>query len=178
MREIGFKANRRLLDVQQLSHDCSIGEDAFRRVNEPVQVNGQRASALRFADPMVLALFGALLVFRLLPRGFSNRELRNHWAPLLGKTPQSITPGQMTYHLRRLRLHRLIERVPKSHRYRVTDQGWRTILFCTRCYNRCLRPGLAQVIPEEALSDTALRRRFDQLDEAIEQNLADQRLAA
>jgi hypothetical protein len=178
LREIGFKANRRLLDVQQLSHDCSIGEDAFRRVNEPVQVNGQRASALRFADPMVLALFSALLVFRLLPRGFSNRELRNHWAPLLGKTPQSITPGQMTYHLRRLRLHRLIERVPKSHRYRVTDQGWRTLLFCTRCYNRCLRPGLAQVIPEEALSDTALRRRFDQLDEAIEHNLADQRLAA
>jgi hypothetical protein len=87
LREIGFKANRRLLDVQQLSHDCSIGEDAFRRVNEPVQVNGQRASALRFADPMVLALFGALLVFRLLPRGFSNRELRNHWAPLWGKRP-------------------------------------------------------------------------------------------
>ena len=60
--------------------------------------------------PAVLALFSALLVFRLLPRGFSNRELRDHWAPLLGKTPQSITPGQMTYHLRRLRLHGLIER--------------------------------------------------------------------
>jgi hypothetical protein len=178
LREIGFKANRRLLDVQQISHDCTIGEDAFRRVNEPIEVAGQRASALRFADPMVLALFSALLVFRLLPRGFSNRELRNHWAPLLGKTPQSITPGQMTYHLRRLRLHGLIERVPKSHRYRVTDQGWRTILFCTRCYNRCLRPGLAEIIPEQASSDSVLRRRFDQLDEAIKQNLADQRLAA
>jgi hypothetical protein len=35
----------------------------------------------------------------------------------------------MTYHLRRLRLHGLIERLPKSHRYRVTDQGWRTILL-------------------------------------------------
>lgn len=178
LREIGFKANRRLLDVQRLSHDCSIGEDAFRRVNEPVEVAGQRASALRFAEPLVQALFSALLVFRLLPRGFSNRELRNHWAPLLGKTPQSITPGQMTYHLRRLRLHGLIERVPKSHRYRVTDQGWRTILFCTRCYNRCLRPGLAEIIPDEALSDSALRHRFDQLDKAIEQSLADHRLAA
>jgi hypothetical protein len=177
LREIGFKANRRLLDVQQLSHDCSIGEDAFRRINEPVQVAGQRASALRFADPMVLALFSALLVFRLLPRGFSNRELRNHWAPLLGKTPQSITPGQMTYHLRRLRLHGLIERMPQSHRYRVTDQGWRTILFCTRCYNRCLRPGLAEIVSEEASSDTGLRRCFDRLDEAIEQHLADHRLA-
>ena len=132
---------------------------------------------MRFADPAVQALFSALLVFRLLPRGFSNRELRNHWAPLLGKTPQSITPGQMTYHLRRLRLHGLIERIPKSHRYRVTDSGWRTILFCTRCYNRCLRPGLSEVVPEVG-DNTTLRRRFDQLDDAIKQHLADNHLVA
>jgi hypothetical protein len=178
LRKIGFQANRRLLDVQRLSHDCWIGEDAFRQVNEPAVVEGQRASALRFADPLVQALFSALLLFRLLPRGFSNRELRDHWAPLIGKASQSITPGQMTYHLRRLRLHGLIERVPKSHRYRVTDQGWRTILFCTRCHNRLLRPGLAQLLPEEAAPGTILRRRFDQLDEAIERWLQEQNFAA
>ena len=176
LRKIGFQANRRLLDVQRLSHDCRIGEDAFRQVNEPAVVEGQRASALRFADPLVQALFSALLLFRLLPRGFSNRELRDHWAPLIGKASQSITPGQMTYHLRRLRLHALIERIPKSHRYRVTDQGWRTILFCTRCHNRLLRPGLAQLLPDEA--GTNLRRRFDQLDEAIERWLQEQNFAA
>lgn len=178
LRKVGCQANRRLLDVQRISHDCAIGEDAFRRVNEPAEVAGQRASALRFADPLVQALFAALLVFRLLPRGFSNRDLRDHWAPLIGKTPRSITPGQMTYHLRRLRLHGLIERVPKSHRYRVTDPGWRTILFCTRCYNRLLRPGLAEIVPEQAETDTTLRRRFEELDDAIEQRLIDQRLAA
>ena len=177
LREIGFRANRRLLDVQRLSHDCTIGEDAFRRLNEPAVVNGQRASALCFAEPTVQALFSALLVFRLLPRGFSNRELRDHWAPLVGKTPQSITPGQMTYHLRRLRLHGLIARVPKSHRYQVTAAGWRTILFCTRCYQRVLRPGLAEILPDAAVT-TNLRQRFDQLDAAIEQWLQEQHLAA
>ena len=50
LRQIGFQANRRLLDVQRISHDCAMGEDAFRRVNEPIEVDGQRASALRFAD--------------------------------------------------------------------------------------------------------------------------------
>jgi hypothetical protein len=178
LREIGFAANRRLLHVQKISHDCVIGEDAFRRVNEPVEVKGQRASALRFADPMVQALYSALLVFHLLPRGFSNRELRNHWAPLLGKTPQSITPGQMTYHLRRLRLHGLIARVPKSHRYRITDEGWRTILFCTRSYNRLLRPGLAQIVPTEATPGSTLRQRFDQLDAALDQWIEEHNIAA
>jgi hypothetical protein len=178
LRQIGFQVNRRLLDVQQISQDCAVGEDAFRRVNESVEVQGQRASALRFADGAVQALLSALLVFRLLPRGFSNRELRDHWAPLLGKTPQELTAGQMTYHLRRLRLHGLIERVRGTHRYRVTDNGWRTALFCTRVYNRVLRPGLAQVVPKEAQDDSTLSRQFDQLDQAIKRWLEEQKVPA
>src|SRR5208337_998147 len=35
LRRIGFQANRRLLDVQRISQDCAVGEEAFRRVNEP-----------------------------------------------------------------------------------------------------------------------------------------------
>jgi hypothetical protein len=168
LRRLGFQANRRLLDVQRISQDCALGEDAFHRVNEPVEVDGQRASRLRFADESVQALFSALLVFRLLPRGFSNRDLRNHWAPLLGKAPQDITPGQMTYHLRRLRLHGLVERIPGSHRYRVTRPGWRTAVFCIRVYRRVLRPGLALIIPQEARDDSELRRGFDQVDRVID----------
>ena len=75
LRRLGFQANRRLLNVQRISQDCAIGEDAFQDVNRPVEINGQRASALRFADPVVQALFAALLVFRLLPRGFSNPHI-------------------------------------------------------------------------------------------------------
>jgi hypothetical protein len=177
LRAIGFQANRRLLHVQCTSHDCLIGEDAFRQVNEPMVVDGQRASALRFADVNVQALFSALLIFRLLPRGFSNRELRDHWAPLLGQQAHDINPGQMSYHLRRLRLHGVIERIPRTHRYRVTDSGWRTALFCTRCYSRILRPGLASIIPEDAVDDLPLRRRFDELDAAIECLIQEQKLA-
>ena len=35
LRAVGFAANRRLLDVQQLSHDCLIGDDAFSQVTRP-----------------------------------------------------------------------------------------------------------------------------------------------
>src|SRR5262245_16360884 len=178
LRQVGFQANRRLLDVQRISQDCALGEAAFRRVNEPVTVAGQRASALRFADRAVQALLSALLVVRPRPRGFSNRDLRDQWAPLLGKAPEALTPGQMTYHLRRLRLHGRIERKPRTHRYRVTDSGWRTALFCTRAYSRILRPGLAQVLPEAALDDSVLRRCFDQLDEAMDRWVEDQKMPA
>ena len=178
LRRIGFQANQRLLNVQRISQDCALGEGAFHGVNDPIEVDGQRASGLRFADAAVQALFSALLVFHLLPRGFSNRDLRNYWAPLLGMAPEDMTPGQMTYHLRRLRRHGLIERIPRSHRYRVTRRGWRTVLFCTRLYNRALRPGLALIMPEEARDDSELRRAFDGLDEVIEQWTEQNRLSA
>jgi hypothetical protein len=178
LRQVGFQANRRLLDVQRISQDCAVGEDAFRRVNEPIEVNGQRASGLRFADAAVQALLSALLVFRLLPRGFSARDLRDHWAPLLGKTPADMTSGQMTYHLRRLRLHGMIERIPGTHRYRATREGGRAALFCTRTYNRLLRPGLALIIPEEAREDSDLRRAFDEFDQKIDHWITQEKVPA
>jgi len=167
LRQIGFQANRRLLDVQRISHDCAIGEDAFQQVNQPVEVEGQRASALRFIDPRVQALLSLLVMFRLLPEGFANKDLREHLAPLLGQDPSHLTQGRMTYHLRRLRLHGLIARIPGSHRYRVTDFGLRTALFFTRVHARLLRPGLSHVMSPVPDGDSALRRAFDQLEDAM-----------
>ena len=45
LREIGFQANRRLLQVERLTHDCAIGADAFRAVTTAQVVDGQRRSA-------------------------------------------------------------------------------------------------------------------------------------
>jgi hypothetical protein len=133
---------------------------------------------LRFADQAVQALLAAILVFRLLPRGFSNCDLRLHWAPLLGKAPEDMTPGQMTYHLRRLRLHGLIERIKTTHQYRVTRHGWRIALFWNRTYNRILRPGLAQIVPTQAVDDSELRRAFDQLDRTLDRSLSKKKVPA
>jgi hypothetical protein len=167
LRPIGFQANRRLLHVQHISHNCLLGEDAFQQVNQPQTIAGQRVAGLRFTDPRVHALFSALVAFRLLPQGFANHELRAMLAPLLGLAPDQFTPGQMTYHLRRLRLHGLIERIPQTHRYQVTDFGWRVAMFFTRLYARLIRPSLAYILPNAHPMNHPLRLRFDQLDLAI-----------
>ena len=49
----------------------------------------------------------------------------------------------------------------------ATYLGWRTALFCTRTYNRILRPGLAKIVPIEVLDDSKLRQGFDQIDQVI-----------
>jgi hypothetical protein len=178
LRAVGFQANRRLLDVQQLSHDCLIGEDAFRQVTRPQVVSDQRVAALPFADPRVQALLSVLVLYCLLPNGFANRDLRTYLAPLLGLDPSHLTPGRMTYDLRRLRLHGLIERIPHSHRYRVTREGLRTALFFTRVYGRILRPGMARITPAAAAGDPELRPSFDHVEESIDRWIDQAKLVA
>jgi hypothetical protein len=168
LRAIGFSANRRLLDVQSLSHDPSLGDAGLEQLQQPVVVGQQRAAGLRLTEPRAQALLAALVVFRLVPAGFSNAELRAVLAPLLGLTPEQLTPGQMTYHLRRLRLHGLIERRPHQHRYQVTPRGWRLALFCTRAVNRLLRPGLAHVLPQAPPLDAPLQRQLTKLEQMLD----------
>jgi hypothetical protein len=167
LREIGFAANRQLLEVERLSHDCMLADETFQALNRPVTAGQQRASGLRFADLRVHSLLHALILFRQLPQGFRCAHLRDHLAALSGRDPESLTQGAITYQLRRLRLHGLIERVPNSFRYRVTDFGFRAALFFTRVYNRLLRPGIATVVPGLRAIDSSIKRAFDKLDSAV-----------
>ena len=72
-------------------------------------------------------------------------RLRDWMAQALGVPLAAYSPGRMTYDLRRLRLHGRIERIPQSHRYRVTDLGLRVALFFTKVHSRILCPGLSQL---------------------------------
>ena len=146
LRQIGFSANRRLLGAQHISHNPIRGAQAFTDLTAPIiTAEGTRIPGLRFGDPRVHALLRALLIHRLLPHGFTNRELRTLIAPLLGATPEDITAGKMTYDLRRLRAHRLIHRFPHSRRYQITDTGLQHALLFTHAHDHLLRTGLAEI---------------------------------
>ena len=171
LRQIGFTANRRLLGVQRLSHDPIHGARAFTELTAPIVTDsGTRIPGLRFGDPRVHALLQALLIHRLLPHGFTNRELRTLIAPLLGTTTEHITAGKMTYDLRRLRAHGLITRIPHTRRYQITDTGLGHALLFTHAHDHLLRTGLAEITDPDppALSrlraaDRAYQTAFDDL---------------
>ena len=119
-----------------------------------------------------------LILFRQLAQGFRAADLRQHLASLSGCNPAAISQGTITYQLRRLRLHGLIERVPGSFRYRVTDFGLRIALFFTRTYNRLLRPGLAAALTTLRAIATPLTRSFDALTTQIDIAIKQAKLAA
>ena len=73
LQKIGFAANRCLLRVQRLSHDCPLGAELFDGLHRPEVVDDMRAAALRFGDARVQAVLSVMLLFTLLPMDFRNR---------------------------------------------------------------------------------------------------------
>jgi len=178
LREVGFSANRRLLDVQRASAHPSLGEDAFAQLNQPVVIDSQRAPALRFGLPRTHALLQAFLLFALQPHGFVNRDLRQHLAGLLGIPPDTLTPGKMSYQLRQARMHGIIARYPHTNRYHLTPFGLRAALHYTLLYNRLLRPNMGQIVGPSPPTPTALRRDLDRLEATIDDLISRAKLAA
>ena len=171
LRAIGFAANRRLLEVETISQDCSLAEEVFDQVTRPQIVDGKRVSGLRFDDHRVIGLLQTLCGFLLLPNGFSNSSLRQCVAQILGVPVNQYSSGRMSYDLRRLRLHGLIERIPQTHRYRVTQMGTRVAFFFTKIHSRIFRPGLSQLFdgcpknPNRTI--TSAINKFDQAVEGL-----------
>jgi hypothetical protein len=158
LRQLGFTANRRLLGVQTISHDPIRGAQAFTELTAPILTEvGTRIPGLRFGDTRVHALLRALLIHRLLPHGFTNRELRTLIAPLLGTTTEHISAGKMTYDLRRLRAHGLITRIARTRRYQVTDTGLQYALLFTHAHDHLLRTGLAEITDPDPPARSRLR---------------------
>lgn len=148
--ELGCQFNHRLLQQEQISQDCFLPLQDMHRLGQSTWTeDGQRASALHFADQRTMALLTALACQVYIPSPISNRTLRPLVAQLLGVAPDSYSTAQMTYDLRRLRLKGLIERITHSHRYRLTALGIKVVTFFTKLYQRVFRPGLSALVSEQ-----------------------------
>lgn len=176
-RRLGAHINERLLRLERVAHDCGLAPAQLTDLVQPTQTTeGQRAPALKFGDPRVTALLGALCHFGFTVDGIRARELRPLVARLLA-TPYG--PRQMTYDLRRLRRKGLLQRLDRTQRYVLTPHGRRVALFLTKVHGRILRPGLhALDLTIAPAAPPPLRRAFTTVDHALSTLITEARLAA
>jgi hypothetical protein len=163
--------NRRLLDTERVGQGCVLASPAFERIAHPsTSVDGRRAPALRFGDPRVQALAGALCATLHAVTGITNKSLRALMTGLLG---QGYTMNRASYDLTRLRRNGLITRVEGHNLYRLTDDGLAFAIFYTKVHNRLLRPLMATDRPQ---SPPPVRAAIRTLNAHIDARLADARL--
>ena len=89
--------------------------------------------------------------------------------PDRGLGRDAITAGQMSYDLRRLRVHGLIIRIPRSHRYRLTETGLHHAMLLTHIQTRLLLPGLAQLTDPDPPAPSTLRTAARNYQRALDQ---------
>jgi hypothetical protein len=174
---IGQQTNDRLLAHELQACDCMPDPQTFTRLVSPSSHDGLPAPALRFGDPRVMALLSCLCSFGHLFAGLTNHSLRELMAQLI----PGYSAGQMTYDLRRLRGKGLIRRVPRSHRYQLTEQGRRTAVFFTKTYTRILNPGLAELdprLPEEIAARSDLAQAWRAYERALNTKIKQAAIAA
>ena len=164
--------HRRLLHHEHVGQGCVLASPAFERIARPSITDGRRAPALRFGDPRVQALAGALAVTAHLVGGISNKTLQPLVAGLLG---EPYTQARCCYDLRRLRLKGLIVRLQRSNTYVLTEDGQRFAIFYTKVHNRLLRPLMACDQPPAPLP---VRQALKVLDHAVTDYIDNARIAA
>lgn len=162
--------NTRLLDTERVGQGLVLASPAFERVAQPsTTVGGRRAPALRFGDPRVMALLGALaMVGNTL--GFTNKSLRAQVSALLGA---DYRIGQMSYDLSRLTRKGLILRIPKTNTYTLTGDGIRIAIFYTKVHDRLFGPLCAADQPPAPIE---LRHALKVIDQHVDDYIARARL--
>jgi hypothetical protein len=162
--------NERLLMIERAGQGCAIGSALFERIHQPYVREGQRTGAFRFGDSRATALAGALCCHVHAVTGFTNKSLRGLVAGLLAT---DYSANQMTYDLRRLRLHGLIERIPNTHSYVLTPEGIRVAFFYTKVRHRILVPLLETDAPP---APAQVRQALVTLDRAVRESVMNARL--
>jgi len=169
LRDKGQGINARLLEVERGTEEARLSGPELTDLVLPARTDGRRIPALRFGDPRVMALHAALVAIAHQAAGFSNAQLRRLVAALLSTPLEEYSRARMTYDLGRLAGHGLIERLPRSHRYRLTDAGLRQCAFLTKLADRVLDPGIARCgSPPSPTGDTLWERFGLALDALVE----------
>jgi hypothetical protein len=165
--------NKRLLENERVGQGCVLASPAFERVAQSTLTeDGRRSPALRFGDPRVMALLGALCI-GLNALGFTNRSLRAQVSHLLGVSPDGYTRNRASYDLARLRLKGLIRRRPGTNTYDLTPDGQRVAIFYTKVYDRLLGPLIAADQPPAPIQ---LRRALATIDRHVDEYTDNARL--
>ena len=126
--EVSRASNERYLaSMAAVERAATVGE-SLAPLCRPVTRGGVRARALRPFDAGDTKLLAAVGRGEFAVNGFRNRDVRELLLPPGKDDPNDAAArrrrsGQVTRKLRLLRAHGLIRKVPRTHRYLLTDKG-------------------------------------------------------
>ena len=123
--EVSDKANRRYLNALSQVDDSTRLEELIRPLEQPQQWNGRRVRALHPFQTDDNRLLESVNRGEFTVNGLRNRDLQRllYDAPAKSRQETRRRSAAVSRKLRLLRAHGLIQKVPRTHRYHVTQAG-------------------------------------------------------
>src|SRR6266851_4561324 len=166
-------------DVQQDILETFVDRGQLQRLAAPtITPTGKRIPGLKLDHPRQLALMHALVRFAHIPAAntFSTAEIYPHVIAALAATSKPYSLSSLRYDLSKLRAKGLVEKLPRSRRYRLPAEGYSVCLIFLKLFDRIYAPlaaGLLLPVPGDATLAHSKRSNLDRLYQRVTDDLAD-----
>jgi hypothetical protein len=122
--EVAGAANRRYLEALAVVSNPGPAQETLRKAARPVRHKGRSYRGFNPALEDDVGLFAAALRGEHMIHGFRNRDLRDHLFPG-STTPEELRrrSTRVSRLLKRLHVHGLVAKIPRSRRWRLTKTG-------------------------------------------------------
>jgi hypothetical protein len=165
------------LNVQQDILESFVDRGQLHNLTQPtILPSGKRIPGLKLDHPRQLALMHALVCFAHIAAGnsFTTAELYPYVLAALQRSAAQYSLASLRYDLRKLRAKDLVEKLPKSRRYRLRPQGYSICLVFLKLFERVYSPltaGLLQPYRADSKLQHNKRTQLDRLYQKIVDDL-------
>ena len=171
--------NDNYLDIQHDILETFVDRGQLQRLSTPTLTpSGKRIPGLKLDNPRQLALMHALVRFAQIAAAgtFSTREIHRHVTAALGPAVERYSLASLRYDLSKLRAKGLVakglvDRLPRSRRYRLPAKGYSVCLIFLKLFDRLCAP-LTAALLNPVPGDAALPRQKRSLLDRLYQRLA------
>jgi hypothetical protein len=160
-------------DVQQDVLETFIDRGQLRQLAEPtVLSNGRRIPGLKLDHPRQLAVMHALVRFAHIAAGgqFTSADLYGPALDALGRTETEYSLASLRYDLSKLRAKNLVERIPRTRRYRLVGKGYSICVAFLKLFEKIYAPltaGLLQPVRGDRVLAEDKRCELDRLYQQV-----------
>ena len=147
----------------------------FQRMALPVMAGKTKVAGIKIHDIRMMRLMEVLLHGSTQLNGWRCSDIHQIALATFGLTAATYTLNQLRYDLRKLKAHRLLARIGRSYRYRLSDKGVKAALMFILFHKRVCGPlahSLFDHPPNEALQPTSkVEKAYYRADHAIQKVL-------
>jgi len=154
-------------DIQQDILETFIDRGQLRKLAEPtILPNGKRIPGLKLDHPRQLALMHALVRFSHIAaqNTFTTPEIYQDTLTARGASSKDYSLASMRYDLSKLRAKGLVEKVPRSRRYRLLREGYSVCLVFLKLFERIYAPLTAGLLSPVSADTKLQQQNRSQLD--------------